>query len=138
MKAKQLYPDLINNVFGDEHFSSPYDYEPIITSFGNALIVVDDNDYQGDSRILYEQDGKYGYLILGWGSCSGCDALQACDSYEDIESLINELRNEIKWFDSLGELKAYVSSKDWELEYSWHADETKDFVAKVLLYESPS
>jgi hypothetical protein len=132
MKAIELYPSC--NEYG--YFSSPYEYQPIVDSFGTVLIQVDDNDYQGDSRVIYEKDGKYGYLNFGWGSCSGCDALQACDSYDDIESLISELENDIKWFDSLDDLKAYFTSKDWELDYSWHSDETKEFVKQVLEYNA--
>src|SRR5690606_9236886 len=95
-------------------------YQPIVESFGKILIQVDDNGYSGDTRVLYELKGKYGILIFGWGSCCGCDTLQACGSIEDIDKLIEQLSNKIKWFNSIEELKQYVKEKDWELEYSWH------------------
>ena len=82
MKAETLYPNF-------SYCES--DYQPIVDSFGNVLIQVDDADYQGDTRVLYEKDGKYGYLNFGWGSCSGCDALQACCNIEEIQELINSL-----------------------------------------------
>lgn len=34
-------------------------------------------DYQGDYAAIVEKDGKVGLTIIGYGSCSGCDALQA-------------------------------------------------------------
>lgn len=132
--AKELYPECWKDEQERGSFYGPADYQPIIDEIGNVLIQVDDNDYQGDSRVLYEKDGKYGFLIFGWGSCSGCDSLQACNNTNDIQELINELVNDVKWFDSLEELQKYFSEKDWELEYSWHADETKDFITKVLEY----
>lgn len=125
MKAKELYPN-------KEEF---YDYQPIINSFGNILIQIDDVDYSGDSRILYQKDGKYGYLIFGWGSCSGCDALQACDNYDDVDELIESLKNNIKWYSSLQELQEYFKTKDWGLEYSCNQGETKEFIDKVLKFK---
>ena len=44
------------------------------------------------------------------------------------------IESDIKWFDSLGELKQYFKDKDWKLEFSWHADETKEFIDKVINY----
>ncbi len=107
------------------------DYQPIIDSFGKVLLQVDDADYQGDTRVVLESEGKFGVLIFGWGSCSGCDALQACGSHSDINSLIESLHNDITWFDSLEELKAWSAARDWELQWAWHSSETKDFVEKI-------
>lgn len=132
--AKELYPEYWKDEQERGSFYGPGDYQPIINEIGNVLIQVDDNDYQGDSRVLYEKDGKYGFLIFGWGSCSGCDSLQACQNTKGIQELIDGLVNDVKWFDSLSDLQKYFSEKDWELEYSWHAEETKDFIAKVLEY----
>ena len=130
--AKELYPEYWEEEQKYGRIYGPYDYQPIINEIGNVLIQVDDNDYQGDSRVLYEKDGKYGFLIFGWGSCSGCDSLQACNNTKDIQELIDRIVNDVKWFDSLEELQKYFSEKDWELEYCWHAEETKDFITKVL------
>jgi len=61
-----------------------YDYTPLISYFGHIILRVDDTDYQGDSRVLYEEGERYGYLNFGWGSCSGCDSLQACDTASEV------------------------------------------------------
>ena len=132
--AKELYPEYWDEEQKEGSFFGPYDYDPIINEIGNVLIKIDDDDYQGDSRILYEKDGKYGFLIFGWGSCSGCDSLQRCENIKEIQDLIDELVNDVKWFDSLEELQDYFSEKDWELEYSWHDQETKEFIDQVLNY----
>ena len=136
--AKELYPSHWEQEQNEKWFFGPSNYQPIIDEFGNVLIQVDDHDYQGDSRVMYEKDGKYGFLIFGWGSCSGCDSLQACESIKDVQDLIDTLHNGIHWFDSLDELKLYFKEKDWQLEYAWHAEETKEFINKVIDYGNNS
>ena len=101
------------------------DYQPMLDSFGKIIIQIDDEYFHGDSRLIYEDNGKYGYLQFGWGSCSGCDALQACDDLNDVQELMDSLNDRIKWFDSLHELQLYFKEKDWSLEYSWKQEEQK-------------
>ena len=122
-----LYKEIYKRDFDCEE----YDYQPIIEYFGKILIQVDDNGYQGDTRAIIQKDNKFGYLNFGWGSCSGCDALQACCSAKDVENLVLELQSDIKWFNSKKELKIYFKEKDWEGDYSW-SKEQKEFIEKVL------
>lgn len=112
------------------------DYQPMIEAFGNIAIQVDDNDYQGDTRVLYDNDGKIGVLIFGWGSCSGCDALQACENMEEVQELCNSLQDDIKWFDSKEEALEWANEKDWAAEWFWHVDEGREFVKKIKDYLS--
>ena len=83
----------------------------------DILIFVDEDDWQGDSLYLLKNNDKYGLLKFGWGSCSGCDALQACESFDDVYTLLNNLNDEIIWFDSKDEINKYLFSKDWDVEY---------------------
>lgn len=128
--ARSLYPECAKEEDEDLFFGAS-DYQPIINSFGEAIIQVDDSDCQGDTRVVLKKDDQYGLLIFGWGSCSGCDALQGCSSLREIDELIEGLRNEIKWFDSWDGLLKYVNEKDWELDWAWHSDETKQFIEKI-------
>jgi len=130
MKAiKDAYPDL-EEEFG---WGGPGDYGPLLESFEyEILLQVDDGDYQGDSRLLLRDGNRYGLLVFGWGSCSGCDALQACSSIKDIEELRDGLHGDIIWKDSREEMLEFVKNRDWEAQYSWHAEETKEFVEKAL------
>ena len=119
----------------------PSDYTPMLDSMGyETLLRVDDSEYQGDSRLILRDGSRYGVLIFGWGSCSGCDALQACDSMKEIEELRTRLRDDIKWFDTRAELLSYFETHDWEGDYSWNAEETKQFVSegKRILAEAPN
>ena len=133
--AKILYPDINPN-----NFYGPGDYSPILEDLGEIILQHDDHDYQGDSFVLYTRnvDGydQYGILIFGWGSCSGCDALQACDSYNEIDSLRNSLESSIQW-DSLKNTLRYLDEHDWAGDYTWGSSECRNFVlaAKKLLRE---
>lgn len=124
--AREIY-----GASNDSTYSDLWEYDPIIESFGDVLLKVDDNDCQGDSRAIIKSGDRYGWLQFGWGSCSGCDALQACCSYDEVDDLIERLRGDIRWFDSLGELKTYFEEKDWEVEYDGRSAESIEFRAGV-------
>lgn len=126
-KARELYGSEL-----DHSWFCVSSYQPIIDSFGKVLIQDEDQDYSGDTRVIYYENGKYGFLNFGWGSCSGCDALQACRSEEDVNKLIEELRRDVKWFDTLKELKDYLTSKDRAASYYSHEEDWSGFVTKTL------
>lgn len=113
------------------------DYQPIIDALGKVVIQVDDEDYQGDSRVLYRDGDKVGYLQFGWGSCSGCDALQGCNDMTDLQALVNELEASVKWFDSIPEAYEFFKTHDWRGDYSYHMEEQKKFVETCLKYLAP-
>jgi hypothetical protein len=118
---EEVYPD---------HPHSSGEYGPMLESIGHQILLrVDDSDCQGDSRVLFADGERRGYLQFGWGSCSGCDALQAADSYQELEQLRASLVEAIRWFDSAKDALAWFESHDWEGDYSWHADGQKEFVA---------
>lgn len=108
-----------------------WDYQPMLNEFGNILLQKDEQNYQGDSFLIYEKDDKYGYLTFGWGSCSGCDALQACNSIGEVQELMDRLYLSIEWFDSLDALKEYFKETDWPLKYEYSIPEFKEFLIEV-------
>jgi hypothetical protein len=125
---REVYP----NCF-DRYWGYPSNYQPMIDSFGyNILLAVHDRDYQGDSRYLFQNGDRYGMLIFGWGSCSGCDALQSCSSYEDVDKLRMSLYNSTQWFDNKEDCLNYFINHDWEGDYCWHMDETKFFITNAI------
>lgn len=125
--VRELYPE-------DECYWS--DYQPMLDAFGNIAVQVDDDDYQGDSRVLYDINGKIGFLRFGWGSCSGCDALQACDSLEEVQELCDSLQGQIKRFDNKQHALEWFMQHDWYGDYDWREDETAEFVKKCIEYLS--
>lgn len=131
MLLNTIYPDFIE----DKDWAYDASYDPLINYLGTVAVLVRDRDYSGDTRILYHnENGMIGILIIGWGSCSGCDALKKCETTEEIEYLINTIKNNVKWFSSAQEALSYVKNKDWIDEYSWHDTETKTFVDIITLY----
>lgn len=126
-RAVYLYPEIET----DDYFSTG-SYQTIIEYFGEVIIQVCDSDYQGDTRVLLKRNGQYGILIFGWGSCSGCDALQACSDIHSLNELIDRLDNDIKWFDTVEQVKEYINSEDRELSYYWHEDEWESFKNQIL------
>ena len=109
------------------------DYTPIIESFGDVVVRVDDSGWTGDTYVLLRKNDKLGILVFGWGSCSGCDALQACRTLEDRDNLIDHLERNIKWFDTLADAQSYMGDNEArEREFYLYTDSWKHFQAKVL------
>ena len=124
--AKEIYPN-------EERWFS--DYQPILEEFGEILIQVDEEDYQGDSMLLYKlENDKYGILIFGWGSCSGCDALQGCNNYEEVDDLISDLKSKIVEFNNKEDIVKYINNENRKLEYSWYEKTYQEFYEKVKEY----
>ena len=121
--ARKLYPGFAKEV--DEHkpYATPeHGYQPIINHIGSPLIQVDQDDYQGDTWVLYGPK-RWGYLVVGWGSCSGCDALQACSTLEELEKLIHDITESVRWFDSKDDARKFFNDHDWQAEFSsFYAD----------------
>lgn len=130
------------NVFPElsQGWHDRYNYEPMVDAFGRRILVrCDDDDYQGDSyRLIADGDEpgqRYGVLIFGWGSCSGCDALQSCCSLKELQELMDSLQDSIKWFESKEELRTYMIQHDWEGDWSYsskkshvYRDQVKEFL----------
>ena len=125
--AKMLYPDFV-----DGYYNMESDYHPMLKEFGNILLQEDQLDWSGDSWILYQDGERYGYLCFGWGSCSACDALQSCNLISEIQELMNELQESIKWFDTKQQAYDWFLTHDWQAEYFYIYEDSKNFVAKAI------
>lgn len=76
--------------------------------------------YQGDIVALvrfceddieystWDSDDPVGFVVIGYGSCSGCDSWQGADTAEERLDILERMVKSIKWFPNLGEAKAYV------------------------------
>lgn len=117
------------------------DYQPMLEAFGTIVVQHDDNDYQGDSRVLYDCNGRIGHLIFGWGSCSGCDALQACGNYTELQGLCDELQDDIQWFDTYSEALEWFLGHDWQGDYGYESnrpyiDQAVEYLQRKIEEES--
>ena len=88
---------------------SPW-YDTLIESFAEIVSTRELGSYQGDLvYVLKRDDGEFGVLIVGYGSCSGCDALQACGNLVDkIIQLRDSIAEDVVWG------KEAIETRDWE------------------------
>lgn len=130
---EQVYPDEAKEASERGYIYGPSDYGPLLQSFEYGILVrIDEDGYRGDSILLYKDGSeRYGILVFGWGSCSGCDALQACHSMKEIEELRQQLFNQIQWFSRI-EAVSYLLNHDWEGDYT-DRQLTKKFVEESLV-----
>lgn len=127
--AKTLYPEYAAEEAAEGDFYGPGNYQPIINFFGKVVGQVDEQNYSGDSFVLYQRESGYAVLIFGWGSCSGCDALQACHSMSDIAEVIDFLSGQVREFATAADVIAYFDDNSRENEYQYPGAEWSKFVA---------
>lgn len=132
--------DLYKGWFDDTPFG-PYDYSLIYKSFGAVVFKQDIGRWQGDTQILLKNQelDKFGYLMFGWGSCSGCDSLQRCDSYDEIDELIGLLWGQIRWFDDDKEALKFFEEHKWDCDWGYSptfVEACKTFFSSRLALEA--
>lgn len=96
-------------------------YTELIETFGEVIVETNWGEYDGDSLYLLKAEQGYGILTFGWGSCSGCDSLEACDSQADFDALQDDLERSARWFPTLSE--AVGSLRSGVLDDSYLDDE---------------
>jgi hypothetical protein len=103
------------------------DYSEIIASFGKVLIEQWESAYHGSIYACVKdyETGKYGYIVQSFGTCSYCDALQAVGP----EETRREMKESIKWFDALEDLRALVKA---EVDEEYSDPELAVFYKKLL------
>lgn len=122
-KLKELYPDEV-----DCSYFCVCDYSPLDSLIeGEEVVVVSDDDYQGETRILMQrtEDGclfkpEYAFHTYSWGSCSGCDALQGCSSWEELLDYAKSHIDGIEWLSHDDTIKKLHEMIDEYNQYSWH------------------
>ena len=93
--AKEAYPSAEDS----DYMSFGSDYGKVLHSMNlYPVVFVEEEDYQGESLVLlYNQRYNYGILNFSWGSCDGCDMLQACTTEEEFDEFRHDLFNKIHW-----------------------------------------
>ena len=113
LEAHEMQESCGDFIDGDRH-----SYDEVLEELPGRLVSsVDLGDYQGDTLAVFKRRGKYAFLVFGWGSCSGCDALYGCNDWEDFCELRESLVGSMRWFPNLKGLQTYFKAKDWETEW---------------------
>jgi hypothetical protein len=123
-KVVELYPESRDYSWDD--------YQPMVEEFGSVILQESDDDYQGSTWVLYQDGERIGWLRFGWGSCSGCDALQACDTIDEVQELMDFLWQSIRWFDTRDEALKFFVEHDWEGDWDYGTDAARTFVKKSI------
>lgn len=109
-------------------------YEELLTSGTTWQVVVSESvgDYQGDTYALIRDGKRYGFQVWGYGSCSGCDALEGAETMAELAALRDSLQGDITWFDDAAGALVYFQTKDWELERCYDRDHAEKFIRESV------
>ena len=128
---QEVYPN-----FDYKNYNIAAEYDSMLDSFGYDIVVKEDDDgYQGDSFVLFKNESSYGILVFGWGSCSGCDMLQMCRTYDELSELQTRLFDSISWYSTLKECQESMINEDSELQWYGSSNGFIEFKKAVLAYE---
>ena len=75
----------------EEYFYPNESYDSLVASAGTIIKDWNIGDWQGDYVYLLKNGNKFGFTVVGYGSCSHCDALQSCDSQAELDELKEEI-----------------------------------------------
>lgn len=116
---------------------SARDYVDAIRGLGLEVVAEADlGCYQGDwvgvVRDWYSYDKEYGFIVVGYGSCSGCDSWQAANDAADRAALLSDIVSRARWFEDAEGVREYVTSAVAEnVGFFVHEDGWGDFTARV-------
>ncbi|MFI5776966.1 hypothetical protein [Nocardia sp. NPDC051570] len=112
-----------------------------------TVLAVDLNeDYQGNvaaivQKCCYDDDfidgnSPLAFIILGYRSCSGCDAWQAmnADPRAKLEHCLQVLES-ARWFDNLAALQEWIATADTALQWYGHESRWRTFRGEVMALE---
>jgi len=120
-------------------------YENIVDSWGYDVIDwVVTGSYQGDHVVLLGDGDRRAVVIIGYGSCSGCDHLESISPYgygdedkdwSEVIQFSEDMKKGIEWKNSpeefAADLNAWLSEKDANDWYSFD-DEIRQAVRGFL------
>lgn len=115
------------------------DYETIVARWGYHVVSMERfGSYQGDIAVLLKDGDQYGWLVIGYGSCGGCDALEDAMSWTEphwtpaVYELADRLKNDIRW-SSASDLAAWLTDNTLqESKWSWFEPGFKEHVTQTV------
>lgn len=129
--VREMYYSKEVEEIADGYWWGVSDYQPILNAIAPVAVQVCSGSYSGDTMVLYLKEGKWGYMRFGWGSCSACDALQGCKTWEQVQELADGFERSVQWFDSKEDALKFFREHDWAGEY-WSNGESEEFVKRAI------
>ena len=106
-----------------EYFYTEDSYDSLVASAGTIIKDWNIGSYQGDYVYLLKNGDKFGFVVVGYGSCSYCDSLESCDSQAEVDELKESIVKDIFW-GTAEEVEAYAIKEDANRWY-YHEHEWK-------------
>lgn len=119
-------------------------YEVLVQSLPHEVLALDVcGSYQGDYLVLLADGERRGFLMIGYGSCSGCDELEAITAYggqkqdwAPIIAMREELDREIHWEPDAEALAAWLehqlATSGKGTGWYWFDSEVKDGTRRYI------
>lgn len=117
------------------------DYEHMVRAWGWTVLSFDTcGSYQGDHVVLLADGDRRGFLMIGYGSCTGCDALEAARPYDyddeppadwsEVVEIYERLRGEVHWEPDAASLADWIehqiATEGSGTVWYWYDDEVKN------------
>lgn len=109
-------------------------YHDMVSSWGYKILLWKEiGSYQGDCLVFLQDNDRFGYTAIAYGSCSGCDLYYACSDWNAKRELCQDLKAQVVWYNRQ-EMIAWLSGRDWESKIENCIDEkaTPEFVKEAL------
>lgn len=138
-KEKLLeFKDRFSQLYNKKHdyMSSPKVEELIGSAGCDVIASTYIGSWSGDVLMVLKNGTGFGLLIVGYGSCSGCDALKSCNTFEELFDFREKLFKSIMWKE-YSEFIEYLKNKDWETEF-YCSDKKNLKIVKEFIKESKS
>ena len=113
-----------------EHGWIDTSYDALVGSIGSIVDQEDIGSYQGDILYLIRDGERWGIVCVGYGSCSGCDALQACSTLGDVGQLRDSISNGVRWADDAEGMLELLEDTDWRAQWYSEEEGTKTFIER--------
>ena len=127
------------------HYATIPEWEDLVQDLGPKVVAMSErNDYQGDYFVLLRDGNDWGWLVIGYGSCSGCDELEGewySALYHDhdhdkspseaMNDLVERLRREVRW-GTAQEIETYLRDAAFYPQ-NWWASDAANFIYTVAM-----
>jgi hypothetical protein len=80
-----------------EYYYPSESYDSIVASAGTIIKEWVIGSWQGDYVYLLKNGSRFGFTVIGYGSCSYCDALESCENDKQVEELKQSIVKDIFW-----------------------------------------
>lgn len=98
-------------------------YESLLSAHFPSVTEIVTGSYQGDLVFRVEdEDGRLGYLVWGYGSCSGCDELEAVYGDEVAEQQIGEDMRDAVFFGTVAEIRDHALTQNGNRWYAYNGE----------------